>query len=195
MVQSVEFVEDWRCFKKGDEIEFKPGVNLLVGDQGCGKSSLLLMLKNDGFLSKDKIAIVKAPKGTQSFFLDFEKGSVRNMDINSADSKGIGVRTVIANMMSSHGESVNATLHSMPKAKDSVMLNDEPDMALSMRSIRKLHEMFLSHVAEYNQQVIASCHNPYLMELVGEVCSLEHRRWMTYLEFKEAMQGNNKNGM
>jgi len=188
VVKSVEFLKDWRCFKKGDKIELKPGINLLTGDQGCGKSSLLLMLKNDGFLLNDKIAVVDAPSGTISFYLDFEKGSIRTMDINAADHMGISTGSVLANMFCSHGESVNTTLRSMPKKSGAVMLNDEPDMALSIRSIRKLHQLFTKHVEEYQQQIIVSCHNPYLMELVGEVCSLEHRRTMPYFEFKNLME-------
>jgi predicted ATPase len=188
MIKSVKFEKDWRCFKSGDVIDFRPGINLLVGDQGCGKSSLLLMLKNDGFLSQEKIATVDAPKGTPTYFLDFEKGSVRGMDANSASSKGIGTMAVVANIMCSHGESVNAVLRSMPKTRNAVMLNDEPDMALSMRSIYNFYQMMENQVNNLQQQIIVSCHNPYLMELVGDVCSLEHRTWMTYQEFKKKMQ-------
>ena len=41
MLNTLKFKENWRCFKAGDTFDFRPGVNLLVGDQGCGKSSLL----------------------------------------------------------------------------------------------------------------------------------------------------------
>lgn len=188
MVKSVEFLKDWRCFKQGDKIELSPGINLLTGDQGCGKSSLLLMLKNDGFLLNDKIAVVDAPEGTASFYLDFEKGSIRDMDINVAAHRGISVGAVLGSMFVSHGEAVNIMLQNMPKQLGAVMLNDEPDMALSMRSIRNLYQLFVEHVNEYQQQIIVSCHNPYLMELVGELYSLEHRRTMPYTEFKQLME-------
>ena len=104
MLKSIEFIQDWRCFKQGDKIEFKPGLNLLTGDQGCGKSSLLTMLQSDGYELQKRVAIVDAPAGTTTFFLDFEKGAVRSMDINVATSKGIAIQAVMANMFASHGE-------------------------------------------------------------------------------------------
>jgi len=191
MIESVEFVKDWRCFKKGDVFEFNPGINLLAGDQGCGKSSLLTLLKNEGFLNEfknDMVATVVAPPGTQTYYMDFEKGSIRSMDADMAAARGIALGAVVANMWSSHGESVRATLKQMPKAKGAVILNDEPDMALSIRSIKLLYSWLQEHVKSYKQQIIVSCHNPYLMELVGEVYSLEHRRKMSYGEFRELME-------
>ena len=85
-------------------------------------------------------------------------------------------------------KSVNATLKSMPTQHKVVILNDEPDMALSMRSIRKLFKQFQKHVNDFEQQIVVSCHNPYLMELVGEVLSLEHRRTMSFENFKKLME-------
>jgi recombinational DNA repair ATPase RecF len=41
MLTKIEFQRDYRCFKAGDCFDLKPGLNLLVGDQGSGKSSLL----------------------------------------------------------------------------------------------------------------------------------------------------------
>lgn len=188
MLDSVKFLKSWRCFKEGDVIDFRPGINLLVGDQGCGKSSLLTVLNNDGVIDKDKIASLDAPAGTITYYLDFEKGSIRGMEFQTAQLKGIDIQAVLANMWCSHGESVNAILRSMPSKKDAIIFNDEPDMALSIRSIKKLFNLMTEHVAEYNQQIIVSCHNPYLMELVGDVYSLEHRTWMNYSDFKTAMQ-------
>lgn len=36
MLQSIEFLSSYRCFRKGKKFSFLPGINLIVGDQGFG---------------------------------------------------------------------------------------------------------------------------------------------------------------
>ena len=45
-IKSAKILQDIVPFLNGTEFKFKDGINLLVGDQGCGKSSLLAMLQN-----------------------------------------------------------------------------------------------------------------------------------------------------
>lgn len=40
-----EYLSKVSFFKKNKTIEFKPGINLLIGENGCGKSSLMKMIK------------------------------------------------------------------------------------------------------------------------------------------------------
>ena len=51
MIKSLKFKDDYICFFKNQSFEFK-GVTLLVGDQGCGKSTMLSLLFN--LISKEK---------------------------------------------------------------------------------------------------------------------------------------------
>lgn len=37
MLKTIIFKKDHRCFKEGETFNFRPGVNLLVGDQDTGK--------------------------------------------------------------------------------------------------------------------------------------------------------------
>lgn len=61
---------------------------------------------------------------------------------------------------------------------------DEPDMALSIRSIAKLVGK-LRQAVQNNCQVIAAVHNPLLINSFDEVFSVEHRRWMKSSQFVE----------
>lgn len=194
MLKSIKFLKDWRCFQPCVTFTFKPGINLLVGDQGCGKSSLLFMIKSDGWLNaydaygqdqEKRIAELDVPQGINTYYLDFEKGTTRNLDLETATSMGISTRDFLYSNMVSHGENVLVTAKSLPKATNSVFIMDEPDMALSIRSIYILYTTILDRAKD--NQVFLSCHNPYLMELVGEVYSIEHNQWMTFEEFKSKM--------
>lgn len=47
MLRSVTILKDVRgCLKKGETFTFRPGLNLLVGDQGTGKTSLLSLIRS-----------------------------------------------------------------------------------------------------------------------------------------------------
>ena len=167
------FKQDWRCFKKDQKFEFRKGINLLVGDQGTGKSSLLKLI----FESKKHQDIIKinCKEKFKTAFLDFEKQNPRT-------EKRIDTIFQIASIFSSHGETVNSILHSIKKLEEDIVLMDEPDMALSIRSILKLVKLFKE--LETNKTIITSAHNPYLIEPF-DVLSLEHRKWMSGKEFIE----------
>ena len=59
---------------------------------------------------------------------------------------------------------------------------DEPDMALSIRSVNKLVKLFKLLIRKQNH-IICSVHNPILINGFNEVLSLEHKKWMLGSEF------------
>ena len=46
MIKSITFKKDFRCFVKGDKFDFRSGINVLVGDQGSGKSTLIELIRS-----------------------------------------------------------------------------------------------------------------------------------------------------
>lgn len=178
MLESVVFKNKFRIFAKGEKFEFKPGINLLTGDQGSGKSSLLFLLSQN---RKDTVQInTVGNKAVESRSFDFEKDNPRLQSLTGGESE---YNSRIRLMFSSHGESVNAVINAAKQWKAPlVILMDEPDMALSPRSIKKLVETYRS-LADAGMQIIAAVHNPIIIGSVEQVLSLEHRKWMLAKEF------------
>lgn len=182
MLKDLEFTEDWRCFKKGDLFTFRPGVNLLVGDQGCGKSSLLQAIAaaskakkytyERGLEKRVKVRTTSIKCGG----FDFEKDNRRTQSYFDSD-----LQTQLSLMFSSHGQGNLRILQEIADTSNLLLFLDEPDMALSIRSIVKLANIFKT-AANKSCQIIAAVHNPILIQEF-EVYSLESRKWLDGREF------------
>lgn len=176
MLKSITFKADYRCFTKGQKFDFRPGVNLLVGDQGTGKSSLLQLLQK-----KDLDVIKITADRIESLSFDFEKDLLRNKGSFARGNDKF--RLQMGMMFSSHGECVNAMLsHLSTINKPILIMMDEPDMALSIRSCHKLVEL-MKRVVSNGSQILAAVHSETIIKSFESVLSLEHGRWMTKAEF------------
>jgi predicted ATPase len=195
-LKSVTFTKAHRDFKEGDRFEFRQGINFLVGDQGAGKSTLIaevrkhLMRKgrarstiDDRFTSVE----TDAP-GVAVLARDFEKENVRVVpSFGMVD--GFDDAAHVMAMYASHGEVVRMQIRGLQSLGDTplLLLLDEPDGALSLRSICELRDTFIQLVSR-RVQIVAAVHHPWLIEAVPEVLSLEHRGWMASTSFIEAMK-------
>lgn len=184
MIRSVTFKKDFRCFKKDDKFDLRPGVNVLAGDQGTGKSTLIELIRSS--LEKRKfndsdssyraknievhnkipdLVDVDMDKDTACLAYDFERESARDMSALHFDMIG----EQLAAMNSSHGQGNNISMNRMltklnaSKDKLDVVLLDEPDAAMSPRSCYALL-LILKNVADkWKKQVIVSAHNPIII--------------------------------
>lgn len=190
MLETILFLKPWRCFTEDTAVEFRAGVNLLVGDQGTGKSSMFQAIQVCGMKkprswnlpSRESIPAMILYKGdaVPVFAFDFEHDNFRTKSWFDGD---IGFH--VAAMHNSHGQMVMAMIDAWLTAdKTMIVLVDEPDMALSIRSCHKLVRAF-KHVADLGGQVIATAHNPVVIVGFEEVYSLEHSCWMPSREFIE----------
>lgn len=192
VLEAIIFKQDYRCFKKGFALNFNRHINLLVGDQGSGKSTILSFLSNsvDGFNKtkydrsrESKIVDIICPSEMVSYSMDFEKDNPRNL----VDSDKFTGQVKISARWSSHGQANLAVLKCMSKDKvkpNTIFIMDEPDMALSIKTCLKLAKIF-DHVIKQGAQIVAAVHNPMLISQFHAVYSLEHRRWMPSKEFIE----------
>jgi len=189
--KKLKFDKDFRCYKVGDVIEFKAGINLIVGEQGCGKSSLFeAIIKNFGILTVDY------DQNSDYLFFDTESMNPRledsfkaHRDFNSvtefeeAKSESLIDRFEFEFDKKSHGQAMLPLALANGKAKRKTIFIDEPEAGLSIRSQYKV----LAHYKELskNNQLVIATHSPIFMKEIGEVLSLEDRKWMSADEFIE----------
>jgi predicted ATPase len=182
-VSTVTVTEKWRGFPKGAAIELRPGLNVLVGDQGSGKSSVLRALEERaaGKGRRHPVQLTFGPDASKDVTVvgfDFEKSNPRTLS-HFLDGDAMGAQ--VAAMFSSHGEAVNAILADARRrclAQPTLLVLDEPDMALSPRSAHRLAAMF-AELADAGAQVVVSVHNPIVIAAAGEVLSVEKRKWVS----------------
>lgn len=187
---SIKLNEDFRILNSNLSIQLKP-LTLLVGDQGCGKSSLLELLQKNS----NKLTMVLSDEVIKnsigSYYFDSESMNPRTADLVAnysnpdGTNKGIGMGEALLTRFMSHGETLRKfTVDAIHKAKDCVLLLDEPEAALSLRNQFKLADQ-LKKAKKRNVQVIVATHCLPIIESVDEVYSLEHLKWMKSKEFIE----------
>lgn len=206
MIKSIKFKQDFRCFKSGFSIDFKPGVNILVGDQGCGKSSLIELIRslekreetNDSSWRAKTINIsqkisdivdIECNDKIGVIGIDFERESPRDTSAFHDDLLMIQIEA----MRSSHGQAtlshLNHFISNLSKkisSTDTILL-DEPDSSLSPRSCYSLVKIIDAIATRWKKQIIVSAHNPII--ILGQnpldkkvywdqVYSLEDKMWI-----------------
>lgn len=172
---SIKFKTKYRCFKKGAKIEFKDNITLLVGDQGVGKSTILRTLQNSKN-HKDTISIEANGKvSTLSF--DTEKDNPRMQG-----SLGNCSMFQVAAIFSSHGETILPLMEHVAKEKDKLLMIDEPESGLSIRSQYRLVKSF-KNAAKNNCQLLIATHSIPLMESFKEVFNLEIMKYQSSEDF------------
>lgn len=190
MIRSVRFLKKFCCFEPEDSFEFHPGVNLLVGDQGCGKSSLLNAIKMSSRKKDPVVEVTLNQKGAMVFAFDFERDNPRTCSLPS----GVDVSYQLKAAWGSHGESVKSILSGLlpavqgrlrkyPDLTPLVML-DEPDIGLSIRSCYRVVGVLLK-LESLGAQILCAVHNPTVIEAFPQVLSLEDRGWLPSAEFIE----------
>lgn len=179
-INSVEFEQDYRCFKKGEKYELNSPVVCLVGDQGCGKSSLINLLFNkDG--EKKKVIKIDVPKKVTCYMFDFEKDNPRTKSAIPNEQKKFN--QMISTIWKSHGETLRIySIDAIKKANDCVIFFDEPETALSLRNQYNLIDE-MNNAVKRNCQIIISTHCLPIIESRLEILSLEHKKWMKSEDF------------
>lgn len=207
---------------KGFTLELRPGVNILAGDQGAGKSTLIELVRSfienyqppvlkEGEHSRRIVRRINSYRGglggrpkikdlleietetpleeMKLVALDFERDASRDKGYFDWDSPLGGMFSVQAGRIS-HGQAIQAALNQLLggiiKEKDekgslppTIMIFDEPDAALSIKSIATLQVVLRGIVSKLGAQVILSAHHPFLLGCFKEVFSMESHKWIS----------------
>lgn len=247
-ISKITFEQSLIPYKEGEYFEFKEGINLLVGDQGAGKSTLMEAIRKEATDFKDHVKVVWDEGYEEYIFLDCEQHNPRVMSDSSsiaaehkmelirstrdgmlgqlieyfkfkslqdksnsslyddltdklleklgkfandimkkmevgdstrkaASTPNISLNDLAQYSMRSHGQTIIPLLESFKGKKNSLILIDEPETALSIRSQYKVRDMIIE-LSKNNNQIFIATHSAIFIESVSKVLSLEHRQWM-----------------
>lgn len=176
-LKSFELLVEYRDIKPF-KVEFKDGINIIVGENGSGKSSMMHLLTE--YNPKDGICKI-IHDNVEYRFLDTEKHNPR-LKHDLEYSKNI--RYELSSHFVSHGEAMLPLILASEKEnfKDIILLVDEPESGISLSNQKKIAACFKSVVTN-NCQIIATTHSFVLMKSVDEVFSLDDKKWVSSAEY------------
>lgn len=172
--------------KKGFKIDNLRNINLLVGDQGCGKSSILRLLGTNRMLDVELTDIGK--KGVNTKYFDFEADNPRTKDPElftnpDGSSIGIGYGGALVSRFESHGEVLrDFSIKGLNNMENFIVIFDEPESGLSLRNQFNLIDA-MNNAVNNNCQLIFSTHCLPIIQSQKEVYSMEHEKWMDSKDF------------
>jgi len=163
-----------KLFKKGSEFKLKNGINLFVGDNGCGKSTLMRLLLED---NKGKLSTIKV------VYVDMENNNPK-ITKPAPDSllDGYSVEEVMNQFMwnaESHGETREGVLMSVLTLDFDLLLMDEPEQGLSLKNQLK----YINELKELGKPIIINTHSKVFIESVDEVFDVEIMKWVKTEEY------------
>lgn len=176
-LNTVELKSTVYTLPKGLKIDFRPGLNLIVGNNGCGKSMLFTVLTTQGYYRTRKVTM-ESPEytggKTRFYKFDAEKDNVRN--IKDTTEHEDNLEFVLTSFFRSHGEVQLDMLNGLSKIKRSMIFLDEPEIAVSLKNIPKVISL-LKETAQNNQLFVAT-HHPWIIESVENIYDMEKHAWV-----------------
>lgn len=183
-IKSIVFTKDFTTstdevlFKKGERIDLIDGINLIVGDQGTGKSTLLNQIFK---VSRQQQSVIDVEIGEGSFdMLYFDTESMNPRQSRNADPMLCAVSKFM-----SHGQAMWETTSIIDDSKNLLIVIDEPESGLSIKSQYKLlHKMH--EAVKRNCQFILATHSNAIMSNIKKVFCLERKEWLSAEDFLAA---------
>lgn len=135
------------------QLTFKPGVNVIVGSNGCGKSSLLKLLTS---LTEQPNADGKLIWDSSIKVHTYSSEQVTKERVEHSD-------TAFGSVHESHGQALRKLLSNLENIEDeAIVLLDEPETALDFNSVWDLCRIIGQ---KKNVQFVISTHHPLLLTI------------------------------
>lgn len=162
-------------------IDFKNRLTVIVGENGCGKSSFFTLLTDSSY-HKDMIKVDTVP-GLKFVFFDTEKHNPR---IKHQFGKNAMYEAL--SRFHSHGEAMLPIIRAAKDFNDKLILIDEPEAGISLKNQKKILTVFRETVRK-NCQIIIITHSYFLIKNVKEVFDMETKTWMTSKAYLQSIEG------
>lgn len=194
--KEAKVLKDIRTFKTGFAIPFSTPITLLVGDNGCGKSTFLDMMR-EFYGIKDTTYLKQDAQGYMEVSGD-NKPKVMYFDFHGMDMKfggtfgpDMGAQIVAQRASSGQGLAYQLKSSGILSAKNSLLIMDEIGRGFSLRLQYVMTNLLEALAFKAQNQIVASTHSYRTMMLADNpnLCrlySIEHRKFMGAEEFLEA---------
>lgn len=164
------------------KIDFLPSINLIVGNNGTGKSTMLHLLNNRKILDdqKDTELILHNPKEhVNTQFFDSEKDNPRIKNTGNESMYDLVAR------FASHGETTMPIIKYVAKMKQCLIMLDEPEAGISLHNQLKLVTIFTK--AQKSNQLIIATHSYPIIKSQEYVFNMDTKQWVTSQEYLKGL--------
>jgi len=161
-------------------VEFIDGINVIVGENGAGKSSILNLITGE---NNKELFSLSAEKVEFRFF-DTEKQNPRIQDPNLSKNFGFSLAT----RFESHGEAMLPIILASKDFKNVILFVDEPEAGISLTNQMKIFECFQS-IIKNRCQIVLTTHSYVFIKSVDVVFSLETKTWISSSEYLDSIFG------
>lgn len=177
-IESLTFTSDYRCFKKGRILRFEPGLNVIVGANGAGKSTIVQAVRapveGRQFGRRNPWRVLRSGDGPVLAW-DSETDNLRTLSHFGED-----MMAQVTSMYRSHGESnIAALLRLIAPVRTSdvagTIVLDQPEAGLSLANVAGLTRVFADLVGR-GWQLIVVTHHPDLIAASPTVLDLDRGR-------------------
>lgn len=174
MLKSFELLKSHRNIDPF-KINFKEGLNIIVGENGAGKSTLLNLITGEKNNSLFKIET----KNINFRFLNTEKDNPRVKTIENCKS----VAYAMLSRFKSHGETILDIMLAAKDFKNEIIFIDEPEAGISLKNQLKLLKNFENIINNNCCQMVVVTHSYVIIKNVEKVFSMDSKNWILSSEY------------